>query len=151
MNEYIKNKMNELSNFVKDSTEHQNKELQYVLYSDDNKYRILFSDNNEEAIEFSHLNNDYDYVPDWDYNFDYYIYDYLDNDYKIGFMKDDVHYSLWNSISELWPNDIDCVDGVKYYIKYCNENGINKEYLDKTTGFDTPDIMPMFKDKEIEI
>lgn len=151
MNEFLINKKNELENFVKDSIEHQNKELQYILYSDDNKYRILFSDNNEEAIEFSHLNNEYDYVPEWDYNFDYYIFDYLDNGYRIGYMKDDVHYSLWNSISELWPTDIDCVDGVKYYVDYCDANGITKDYLDQKTGFETPDIMTIFKDKDIEI
>ena len=60
MNEFINNKRNELETFVKENIEHQNKELQYILYTDDNKYRILFSDNNEEAIEFSHLKDEYD-------------------------------------------------------------------------------------------
>lgn len=151
MNEFINNKRNELETFVKENIEHQNKELQYILYTDDNKYRILFSDNNEEAIEFSHLKDEYDYVLEWDYNFDYYIYNYLEDGYRIGYMNDDVHYSLWNSISELWPTDIDCEDGVKYYIDYCDAHGITKNYLDQKTGFDTPDIMPMFKENDIEI
>ena len=151
MNEFIDNKRNELETFIKENLEHQNKELQYILYTDDNKYRMLFSDNNEEAIEFSHLKDDYDYVPEWDYNFDYYIYNYLEDGYRIGYMKDDVHYSLWNSISELWPTDIDCEDGVKYYVDYCDVHGITKDYLDQKTGFDTPNIMPMFKENDIEI
>lgn len=151
MNEFIDNKRNELETFVKENIEHQNKELQYILYTDDNKYRMLFSDNNEEAIEFSYLKDDYDYVPEWDYNFDYYIYNYLEDGYRIGYMKDDVHYSLWNSISELWPTDIDCEDGVKYYIDYCDAHGITKDYLNQKTGFDTPNIMPMFKENDIEI
>ena len=65
-------------------------------------------------------------------------------------MTDEVHYNLWNSIHDLYPTDIDNKNGVKYYVDYCKSHSINKYGLDKNTGLDTPDIMPMFK-KKIEI
>ena len=60
-------------------------------------------------------------------------------------MTDEVHYSIWNSIHELYPEDIDYKDGVQAYLQYCADNGITKEYLDKKTGFDTPDVMQYFE------
>lgn len=60
-------------------------------------------------------------------------------------MTDDVHYSIWNSIHELYPEDIDYKDGVQNYLQYCADNGITKEYLDKKTGLNTPDIMEYFE------
>ena len=56
-------------------------------------------------------------------------------------MTDDVHYSIWNSINELYPNDIEYKNGVQEYLQYCKEKNITKEYLDKKTGLNTPNIM----------
>ena len=64
---------------------------------------------------------------------------------KIAYMTDDVHYSIWNSIHELYPEDIDYKDGVQMYLQYCADKGITKEYLDEKTNIDTPDIMKYFK------
>ena len=49
-------------------------------------------------------------------------------------MSDDVHYGIWNSIHELYPEDIDYKDGVQWYLQYCADKGITKEYLDEKTG-----------------
>ena len=65
-------------------------------------------------------------------------------------MSDDLHYSLWNSIHELYPDDIEFKNGVNNYIKYCKNNHINKEYIDKKTNLDTPNIMHLFQNKERE-
>ena len=60
-------------------------------------------------------------------------------------MTPEVHYSIWNSIHELYPEDIDYKDGVQNYLQYCADNGITKEFLDKNTELDTPDIMNYFE------
>ena len=60
-------------------------------------------------------------------------------------MSDDVHYSIWNDISQTYPDDIENIEGVKKYIEYCKEKGITKEYLDDKLGFDTPNIMEQEK------
>lgn len=150
MNERIEKVKNEIESFLKDSIEHQNKHIDYILVDPNtNETYVLASDGNDEAIEFNPLSKNYEggytNVPEWDYNFDYYIYNYLEEGKQIAFMSDDVHYSIWNSIHELYPDDIEYKDGVQSYLQYCADNGITKEYLDKKTGFDTPDIMQYFE------
>lgn len=150
MNEKIEKIKNDIETFLRDSMEHQNKSIDYILYDPDkNETYVLASDGNDEAIEFTPYSKNYDggyvTVPEWDYNFDYYIYNYLEEGKKIAYMSDDVHYSIWNSIHELYPEDIDYKDGVQVYLQYCADNGITKEYLDEKTGFNTPDIMQHFE------
>ncbi len=150
MNEKIEKIKNDIETFLKDTMDHQNKHIDYILYDPDNANTfVLASDNYGEAIEFTPYTKEYDggylEVPEWDYNFDYYIYNYLEEGKRIGYMTDEVHYSIWNSIHELYPEDIDYKDGVQAYLQYCADNGITKEYLDKKTGFDTPDVMQYFE------
>lgn len=150
MEEFIKAKKEEIEKFLNETEEHQNKHIDYILVNPENRETyILASDGNEETIEFTPYTKDYkggyQNVPEWDYNFDYYIYNYLEEGKRIAYMTDDVHYSIWNSINELYPMDIDYKDGVQNYLQYCVDNGITKEYLDKQTGFDTPDIMKYFE------
>ena len=150
MNERIEKVKNEIESFLKDSIGHQDKHIDYILVDPNtNETYVLASDGNDEAIEFNPLSKNYEggytNVPEWDYNFDYYIYNYLEEGKQIAFMSDDVHYSIWNSIHELYPDDIEYKDGVQSYLQYCADNGITKEYLDKKTGFDTPDIMQYFE------
>lgn len=112
MNEKIEKIKNDIETYFNDSMEHQNKHIDYILYDPDNdNIFVLASDNYGEAIEFTPFTKEYDggylEVPEWDYNFDYYIYNYLEEGKRIGYMTDEVHYSIWNSIHELYPEDID--------------------------------------------
>ena len=126
-------------------------EVKYILEHPKTKeLYLLASDDNDIALEFR-LNGDkfnYYNVPEWDYNFDYYLYNYFEDGFDIAYMTYDTHYGLWNSIKELYPEDIDYKEGVKYYINYCKGHLINKKTIDENTKLDTPDIMPMFKEKK---
>ena len=150
MDERIEKVKNDIETFLKDSVDHQNKHIDYILVDPDtNETYVLASDGYDEAIEFTPLSKNYEggytNVPEWDYNFDYYIYNLLDEGKQIAFMTDDVHYGIWNSINELYPEDIDYKEGVQWYLQYCADKGITKEYLDEKTGKDTPDIMKHFE------
>ena len=150
MDERIEKVKKDIETFLKDSVDHQNKHIDYILVdSDTNETYVLASDGNDEAIEFTPLSKYYEEgytnVPEWDYNFDYYIYNLLEEGKQIAYMSDDVHYGIWNSIHELYPEDIDYKDGVQWYLQYCADKGITKEYLDEKTGNDTPDIMKHFE------
>lgn len=150
MNERIERVKEEIENFLKNSVDHQNKHIDYILVDPDtNETYVLASDGYDEAIEFTPLSKNYEEgytnVPEWDYNFDYYIYNLLEEGKQIAYMSDDVHYGIWNSIHELYPEDIDYKDGVQWYLQYCADKGITKEYLDEKTSNDTPDIMKHFE------
>ena len=141
--------------FLKDNIEHQNKHIDYILFNPKtNDTYVLVSDGYDEAIEFTpYTKNEsggYIQVPEWDYNFDYYIYNYLEDGLKIGYMTDDVHYSIWNSINELYPTDIEYKNGVQEYLQYCKDNNITKKYLDVNTGLDTPNVMKYYKEKYVK-
>lgn len=142
MSEQVLEVYNKITEFLQNNIDHGNKKIDYILYDENkNDFYTLASDSIEDAIEFTpYTDGIFQYVPEWDYNFDNYIYNYLEKGFKIGYMSDEVHYGLWNSINELYPNDIEYKQGVEYYIDYCKKNGITKEYLDKVMELDTPDI-----------
>ncbi len=146
MLKFIEEEKIKVEKFLNDNMEHQDKKIDYILYKPDKmETNILASNYNDEAIEFRSNTNDFNYVPEWDYNFDYYIYNLLEENWKIEYMTPEVHYSIWNSINELYPNDIDYKDGVQNYLQYCADNKITKKYLDEETGLNTPDVMQHFE------
>lgn len=146
MLKFIEEEKIKVEKFLNDNMEHQDKKIDYILYKPDKmETNILASNSNDEAIEFRSNRNDFNYVPEWDYNFDYYIYNLLEENWKIEYMTPEVHYSIWNSINELYPNDIDYKDGVQNYLQYCADNKITKKYLDEETGLNTPDVMQHFE------
>ena len=146
MLKFIEEEKIKVEKFLNDNMEHQDKKIDYILYKPDKmETNILASNSNDEAIEFRSNTNDFNYVPEWDYNFDYYIYNLLEENWKIEYMTPEVHYSIWNSINELYPNDIDYKDGVQNYLQYCADNKITKKYLDEDTGLNTPDVMQHFE------
>ena len=153
MDNKVKEVFNDVSEFLRDSMEHQNKQIDYILINPQNEdLWVMCSDGVDTAIEFHYRDGmmKNNYVPEWDFNFDYYVYNLLEDGYRIGYMSDDLHYSLWNSIHELYPDDIEYKNGVKSYIKYCKNNHIDKKYLDSKTNLDTPNIMPMFSKNDRE-
>lgn len=160
MLDFVEKEKLRIEEFLKDSEEHQDKQVQYVLYKLDTKEtNILATDpNGTVAIEFTPHTKDskegYWNVPEWDFNYDYYIYNLLEENWEIGYMTPTVHYDIWNSINELYPEDIDYKEGVQKYLKYCKENNISKEYLDKQMknkipNVNTPDIMKYLDDLEV--
>ena len=147
------NEIISVQEFLNNNEEHKNKKIDYILVNKDNQQlRILASDGVDEAIEFSpytkETQNDYSYVPEWDYNFDYYLFDLLE-DYNIAYISNETHYNIWNTINELYPDDIESKEGVKKYLEYCKENNVTKEVLDKELELDVVDIMKSYDDVEV--
>lgn len=156
MNEIVKNKYNEITEYLKENIDLKDMHIDLILYDEKTKatYTIA-SDGNENCIEFTpytnHSENGYSIVPEWDFNFDYYIYDLLEKGCEIGYITDELHYNIWNSIHELYPDDIECKDGVLKYIEYCKNNNITKEYIDLKIGLDVPNVMDKFEENKIRI
>lgn len=139
----------DIESFLKDSIEHQDKQIEYIIRNPKNgDTYVLASDGYDEAIEFTPQGKNYkegfSYVPEWDYNFDYYIYNYLEEGYKIEYMSPNTHYGIRNSIHELYPDDIEFKDGVQSYLQYCVDNKITKQFIDKETGLDSPEVLQLF-------
>lgn len=145
-------------NFIKDNIENSIKEdeelfgtkIDYILINPDNNDTVsIISDGVDKIVEFTpftkEMKTGYSKVSEWDYSFDNYLFKDLENVYQIGYMTAETHYNIWCSIDELYPEDINNKDGVQWYLQFCADNGITKEFLDKQTNLDTPDIMKYFE------
>lgn len=146
MENKIEQVKNDIESFLMDSVEHQNKNIDYILFNPKTEETItIASDGVEEMIEFAPYTKDeingLSRVPDWDFNFDGYLFEELQKGYQIGYMSPDVHYSIWNSLNDLYPEDLENKDGIQKYLQYCKDNNITKKYLDKEVKLDTPDVM----------
>lgn len=154
MNEYVKRAYDEISSFLLE--DNKNMHIDSIIFDEKTKstYTIA-TDGNDICYSFDPYSkyepNGYNIVPEWDYNFDYYVYDLLEKGCDIGYMTDEMHYGIWNSINELYPNDIEFTDGVLRYVEYCKNNNITKEYLDSKVDLETPDIMPLFDTNNIRV
>ena len=148
MKDNVQKVYDDVEEFLKDSIEHQNKRIDYILINTNNDdLWVMCSDGIDTAIEFHYRDGmmKNNYVPEWDFNFDYYAFNLLEDGFKIEYMSNDFHCSLWNSIHELYQDDIEFENRVKNYIRYCKNNNINKKYLDEKTGLNTPDVMKKFQ------
>lgn len=149
--EIVEKAMEEVSEFLINDMEHQSKQICYVLVNNKNYETNTLASDNEEAIEFTPYSKDspsgFDYVQEWDFNFDYYVFNLLENDYDIGYMNNETHYGIWCSINELYPTDINYGEGVQKYLKYCKDNGITKEFLESKLNVNVEDIMKYYKEQ----
>lgn len=140
---------NNIESSIKTNKELYGTNVDYILVNPDNNDTIsIISDGVEKIVEFTPLTKKmktgYATISEWTYTFDEYLFQELENGYSIGYISDDCHYNIWNNIKDLYPEDISHKDGVQWYLQYGADNGITKEYLDKQTGLDTPDIMKHF-------
>ena len=127
MDDIIRQTKEDIEAFLKEDMEHQNKNVDYILVNPETKETItLASDGVEEIIQFAPYTtnengyeNGYMNVPEWDFNFDTYLFEELQKGYEIGYMSDDCHYGVWQIIDEWYPEDIENKEGVQKYLKYC--------------------------------
>lgn len=130
--------------------EYRDCNIQYILEeSKTHNVYLLATDNMEMTVEFTYKNGKLEYydVPEWDYNFDYYLLNYFEEGYAIALMTDELHQALWNRLAEIYPTDVECKEGAKYYADYCRCQYITNETLEMATGIKTRDIRPIFKDE----
>ena len=91
-------------------------------------------------------------IPDWDFTMDTWIFENLENGMELGYMSLDVHYGVWQEIFNYYPDDIEHKDGVKKYLKYCEEHNINLDLLNKNvSGNLDEDIFDFVKSKDNEL
>lgn len=141
---YMKNatdKVFDKINQILQSEEYQNFKIDYIMIDkkDENKsYAVLSS--YDEIASISLEDKNLRLIPDYDYNFDTYFLEDV-HCYEISYISNEFHHNIWTSIDETYPTDISDKDGLQKYLKYCKDNDITKEYIDKETKLDTPNIM----------
>ncbi len=145
----IVKKVNEILKNDEDYKDDEAMKVQYILLDKDKKVADILCFGGNGMISVDPQSFEINTISDWGYSFDSDFFEQLKNGKTIGYMNVEIHYDIWCRINEWYPEDIDCKDGLNLYIRYCDENGITKEYLDKRMELDTPDIMDNFTSLEV--
>lgn len=124
-------------------------QVQYILLDKDKKIDDIVCYGWSGIVSVDSKNFEIDMIAEWAYSYDTDLFEQLKDGKTIGYMTADSHYDIWCRINEWYPEDIDCKEGLDLYIKYCDENGITKDYLDKKIELDTPNIMDNFMSLEV--
>lgn len=155
--ELLKIKTKEISDFRENTNDFLQKnfdykdfKLNYILV--DNKKlgdSIIIARNYDEIKQIDPYTMDTKDIFDWDYNFDEYIFEELEKGKQISYISMETHYNIWNALNDLYPGDIEYKRGVQMYLKYCKDNKITKEKIEKENGLDgVPNAMKYYKDKK---
>lgn len=136
--------------FLKNNEEYSNFKVNYVLV--DNKKlsnSIILASDYDEMIQIAPYTMDTKNILGWAYNFDDDIFEELERGKEISYMSMEVHYAIWTSLNELYPEEIEYKKGVQLYLKYCKDNQITKEKIEKANKLDdVPNAMKYYKDKK---
>lgn len=82
---------------------------------------------------------------DWQFDFDYDLFQYLEGGYDLIAMTPDTHAGAWYEIAEYHGTPgIACADGMQKYLHYCKLHGVTKERLAQETGYDGMDVMTIY-------
>jgi len=127
--------------YITNDKEHPSMTIDYILLNnvDISKSKVVAS-NNEDMVSISIEDRNLLVwnVPDWDYNFDDYIFKELEDGCTIQCMTVDMHYNLWCDIHEFYPDDIEHKRGMMKYLEYCRKIGITKSVIDSENNLDVP-------------
>lgn len=127
-----------------------NMDIEIVLVDKDNLDNskvIAMREDSEGGNVICPYINDFKDALDWDYSFDEYLFKDLEEGMEIVYMTDETHLAVWDEIKKFYPEEIEYNKGMQKYLKYCKDNGITKEYVEKTTNQkNLVDVMQFYKD-----
>ena len=105
-------------------------------------------DPNNDMYEVILKNKKVNYCYDWDYNVDEYIFGNIEKEYNIGFMTMEFHRAIWTSICSVDIEEIQHKLGLQKYLKYCKDNNIDKNAIERETKSENIlDIMNFYKER----
>lgn len=135
---------------LKNNEEYKGYNIDFLLIDrDDTKNAVAVAIEDGELILVDMPTREINEIDDRYYNYDDYLFNYLEDGKEIGFMTMYVHYCVWKEIRDVEPERIKNKTGLQNYFKYCKENKITKEKLNKELGrTDTPDMMKYYKENK---
>ena len=156
MQEYdIDNMKLQIKNILKNSEEYQDYRLQSLLIdTKDMKKSYGIAMNYNEIVIVDIAKKDTRYIYNAEAYFDIgedCVFQALQNEMEIGYITMEVHCWLWQEIDRYYPEDITNKKGVQKYLKYCKENKITKEKIEKENKLeDVPNVMKHYKENKEE-
>ena len=148
MNKLDVNKtLQEITELLKGNEDYEDMEICYILEdTKDVNESIVIAMKDEDIIQINPFTKEISDVADWAYNVDDDVFGMLEDNKKIAYMSMMMHFNMWESIKFYYPEDIEHKKGTQIYLKYCKDNKITKEVIEKATKFnDVYDAMKHYK------
>ena len=148
MNKLDVNKiLQEITELLKGNEDYEDMEICYILEdTKDKNESIVIAMKDEDIIQINPFTKEISDVADWAYHVDDDIFGMLEDNKKIAYMSMMMHFNMWESIKFYYPEDIEHKKGTQKYLKYCKDNKITKEVIEKATKFnDVYDAMKHYK------
>lgn len=141
-----------IEDILKKDMEYKDYTIDFLLVDENDKENaVAVAINNGELISIIMPSKEINKIDDRYYNYDDYLFSYLEEGKRIEFMTMYVHYCVWKEIRDEEPERIKAKLGLENYFKYCKENKITKEKIDKELNEkDTPNIMQYYKENKIK-
>lgn len=142
----------DLEDILYSDEEYKDFKINYIIhYKDNDNYEAVVSNNNDIASVFLY-NKKIEPIIELLYSIDNDVFETLERlDTEIIYATVDFNYSVWNYINEYYPDDINNKYGMNKYLKYCKENNITKELIEKEVKTEVPDVMKYYKNREVKI
>ena len=103
------------------------------------------NENHDYLYIYDTKDDSYLKVPEWDYSFDDYELDYLEQGYNIVYMPDSTHAAYWTLIDRYY-DEIEHREGLIRYLDYCKIHHIYHDYLMESCECELPDIFDCVED-----
>lgn len=141
-----------IEDILKKDMEYKDYTIDFLLVDENDKENaVAVAINDGELISIIMPSKEINKIDDRYYNYDDYLFSYLEEGKRIEFMTMYVHYCVWKEIRDEEPERIKAKLGLENYFKYCKENKITKEKIDKELNEkDTPNIMQYYKENKIK-
>ena len=142
----------DLEDILYSDEEYKDFKINYIIhYKDNDNYEAVISNNNDIASVFLY-NKKIEPIIEPLYSIDNDVFETLERlDTEIIYATVDFNYSVWNYINEYYSDDINNKYGMNKYLKYCKENNITKELIEKEVKTEVSDVMKYYKNREVKI
>lgn len=103
------------------------------------------NENHDYLYIYDTKDDSYLQVPEWDYSFDDYKLNYLEEGYQILYIPDSTHAAYWTLIDRYY-DEFEHREGLNRYLDYCKRHHIYHDYLMESCECELPDIFEYEED-----
>lgn len=133
---------------VNDETTEDYKLMYVLMKKFDPKETVVAASNERgETILFFPFSDDEDVCDALDFDPDWLLFYYLENQYEIIDFDFDTHNDVWFCVNEFGGTSIIFPEGFQQYLAYCKKNGITADLLKQSCGYDGIDVMAQYSKK----
>ena len=129
-----------------------NYQVAYILTNGDTlKDAVAYAEYEDTMLYFRSLEESEHAVENYEdvFAFGCDLFEWLEEGYQLVEMSLKFHVYAWNAL-KCNQEDFGISNGIQLYLDYCKQNGIEKELLEKETGYNVMDAMALYDEQAVQ-